>query len=167
MTLQLLTNKKQYQKYLTQTDPQYEEKQKIHIQKLEKYRYQIQDLFKTMLQEELESKESKTNNEMVESFQGYIHTCIKYIEMRKWDEKTNGGCYENDYQDSGDEFFPQENMKNMKNIENDIKLEDIEDTEDISIETGYMTEKEKAKRETLFQPRGNLSFWGKNIKKTR
>jgi hypothetical protein len=154
MTLQLLTNKRQYQKYLTQTDPHFEEKQKTHIQKLEKYRYQIQDLFQSMLQEELENRESKTNNEMVESFQGYIHTCIKYIEMRKWDEKTNGGCYENDYRDSGDEFMPEEET-------------DSNNTPTEEIEMGYRRDKERenAKRDQLFQPHGNLSFWGKNIKK--
>jgi hypothetical protein len=79
LTLELLTNKTQYKKYLAKEDPQGSQKQQDYLGKIKKYRSKILTLSK----EFLENPEKLFNNEMNEMFKIYAKTAIKYIEMRE------------------------------------------------------------------------------------
>jgi len=108
LTLQLLTNKRSYNKYLSQNDPaQYKEIQ-LHNSKKEKYASRIMNIAKVLL----ENHDLQITTEVNESFHGFLKTCFKYFEMRELEKKTNGGCYENDYvsdtEKDDDALFPVE-----------------------------------------------------------
>lgn len=93
LTLQLLTNKRSYNRYLSQNDPAQYQEIKLHHSKKEKYGQRIMNIIKDLL----ENHDLQITTEINDSFNGFLKTCFRYFEMKELEKKTKGGCYENDY----------------------------------------------------------------------
>ena len=79
ITLQFLTNKAQYTKYLSTSDPKKFEEQQTHLGKIAKY----SNLIMSMTEEYCANPNKQRTNEMDEAFHNYVRTCIKYMEMKE------------------------------------------------------------------------------------
>lgn len=79
ITLELLTNKNQYNKYLSKEDPRKFREHQEYLEKIEKFKGKISNLSKQFL----ENPEKSFNLEMDEMFSIFAKTCIKYLEMRE------------------------------------------------------------------------------------
>tara|TARA_B100001175_G_scaffold64325_1_gene52501 strand:+ start:5785 stop:6222 length:438 start_codon:yes stop_codon:yes gene_type:complete len=137
LNMEMLMNKKQYQKYLSKTDP---DKHKVHLEFLKsvkKHKYEILKLTNQFL----DNPNTDFNLSVNEMFETYAKSLIEFIEIKKLDQQTNGGCYENDYQDDENEAFDKE--------------QDDDENED---ETYF--------GQDHYLPNRSIdSFWGKNITK--
>jgi len=105
MTLQFLTNKKTYNKYLSTQDPNYSRDIKKFENKISKYENDIISILTSYL----ENVNKQITTDLDEGADHFIKSCIKYIEMKELEEKTNGGCYETNMNDEDDILFPEEN----------------------------------------------------------
>jgi len=83
LTLKLMSNKSQYNKYLSKTNP---EKYKETSDYLEKRRFYSDDIMNTV-KSVLFSNKDITNN-VNESFEHFVKECIKYYEMKCLEKKT-------------------------------------------------------------------------------
>jgi hypothetical protein len=93
ITLELLMNKSQYSKYLSVKDPaKYEELQQ-HLEKVSKYKDQIMEF----THEYCEDHNTQKSLELNEAFTNYVKSCIKYIEMKEFEEEPK---YERDIEDT-------------------------------------------------------------------
>ena len=79
ITLKFLTNKAQYTKYLSTSDPKKFEEQQTHLGKIAKY----SNLIMSMTEEYCANPNKQRTNEMDEAFNNYVRTCIKYMEMKE------------------------------------------------------------------------------------
>ena len=79
ITLQLLTNKVQYNKYLSKEDPKKFREHQEYLEKIAKFKTKISNLSKQFL----ENPEKSFNLEMDEMFSIFAKTSIKYLEMRE------------------------------------------------------------------------------------
>lgn len=79
ITLQLLTNKNQYNKYLSKEDPKKFKEHQEYLENINKYRFKILNLSKHFL----ENPESCINLEMDEMFYIFAKTTIRYFEMKE------------------------------------------------------------------------------------
>jgi hypothetical protein len=79
ITLELLTNKNQYNKYLSKEDPTKFREHQEYLEKIKKYRSKILHLSKQFL----EDPEISFTLEMNEMFSIFSKTCIKYLEMKE------------------------------------------------------------------------------------
>ena len=79
ITLQFLTSKAQYSKYLSTSDPKKFEEQQTHIGKIAKY----SNVIMSMTEEYCANPNKQRTNEMDEAFHNYVRTCIKYMEMKE------------------------------------------------------------------------------------
>lgn len=79
ITLELLTNKHQYNKYLSKEDPRKFKEHQEYLEKVKKYRFKILNLSKHFL----ENPESCINLEMDEIFSVFTKTAIRYFEMKE------------------------------------------------------------------------------------
>lgn len=79
MTLELLINKNQYNKYLSKEDPRKFGEHQEYLEKIAKFKGKILNLSKQFL----ENPEKSFNLEMDEMFIIFAKTCIKYLEMRE------------------------------------------------------------------------------------
>ena len=121
LTLELLMNKTNYNKYIEKTNPtKYKEQREFH-QKIKKYGPQIQHLTRRFL----ENPNYQINLEINDMLEGYARTFIKYLEMKDL-EKTCSGCYEKE-KDEDILFDPTE-----MNSDNDDVSEDAQDDTDDS-----------------------------------
>jgi len=158
LTLELLTNKTQYKKYLAREDPEGSQKQKDYLGKIKKYRSKILNLSK----EFLENPEKIFNNEMNEMFKIYAQTTIKYIEMREIerDNLFNKDDFEEEEEEEEEEvLFDTEKMD-----DNNISEEDDSEYENTVSKTDIL---DVFSLETTL-PRMNpdiQSFWGKSIRR--
>lgn len=157
ITLELLTNKQQYNKYLSKEDPAKYREHREYLEKIRKYKTKILNLSKQFL----ENPETSFNLEMNEMFSIFAKTSIRYIEMRE--------------------------LENENKYNNEREIEEEEDTlfgkmDDFSVEEGteeYDTE--EIILDSLTTPTNNVtlpkittneptermkSYWGKTIKKT-
>lgn len=121
ITLQLLTNKVQYNKYLSKEDPTKFREHQEYLEKVEKFKPKILNLSKKFL----ENPETSFNLEMDEMFSIFAKTSIKYLEMRELE------------------------MENLYNVEKDTeKGTESEDTmfgtidEEIRLDEGLKNSKE-------------------------
>jgi hypothetical protein len=105
MTLQLLTNKKTYNKYLSTQDPNYSRNMKKYENKVSKYENDIMSILTSYL----EDINKQITTDLDEGADHFIKSCIKYLEMKELEDKTNGGCYETDMKDDDDVLFSEEN----------------------------------------------------------
>jgi hypothetical protein len=79
ITLELLMNKGQYNKYISKKHPEKYEKVKEFQEKLYKYKYDIIDLTKDLL----ENPEKEVTNEVNDIFEAYAKKLIHYFEMKE------------------------------------------------------------------------------------
>ena len=121
ITLQLLTNKVQYNKYLSKEDPKKFREHQEYLEKIVKFKPKISNLSKQFL----ENPEKSFNLEMDEMFSIFAKTSIKYLEMRELE------------------------MENLYNTENDTENDtESEDTmfgkmnEEIRLDEGLKNSKE-------------------------
>ena len=151
LTLELLTNKTQYKKYLAREDPEGSQKQQDYLGKIKKYRSKILGLSK----EFLENPEKSFNSEMNEMFKIYAQTAIKYIEMREIERENLFN--KDDFEEEDDEvLFDSERMNdNLENSDEEYENTVVKPVVDaFSLETVI--------------PRTNpeiQTFWGKSIRK--
>ena len=83
ITLELLMNKSQYTKYLSVKDPtRYEELQQ-HLEKVAKYKDQIMEI----THEYCEDHNTQKSLELNDAFSDYVKSCIKFIEMKEFEEE--------------------------------------------------------------------------------
>ncbi len=83
ITLELLMNKSQYTKYLSVKDPaKYEELQQ-HLEKVAKYKDQIMEI----THEYCEDHTTQKSLELNDAFSDYVKSCIKFIEMKEFEEE--------------------------------------------------------------------------------
>lgn len=137
LNMEMLMNKKQYQKYLSKTDP---DKHQLHLdflKSIKKHKYEMLKLTNQFL----DNPDTDFNLSVNEMFETYAKSLIEFIEIKKLDQQTNGGCYENDYRDKENEAFDKE--------------QDDDENED---ETYF--------GQDHYLPNRSIdSFWGKNITK--
>ena len=148
LTLELLTNKTQYKKYLAKEDPEKIQKQQESLDKIQKYKLKILNLTK----EFLENPEKEFNTEMNEMFKIFSKTIIKYIEMREVER-------ENLYYEKSDEESDEEILFDSEKME-----ENTHEDKDKSVQNTVL---DVFSLETTI-PRMNTSiqsFWGKSIRK--
>ncbi len=121
ITLQLLTNKVQYNKYLSKEDPTKFREHQEYLEKIAKFKTKILNLSKQFL----ENPEKSFNLEMDEMFSIFAKTSIKYLEMRE---------------------LEMENLYNTeKDTENDTESEDTmfgKMNEEIRLDEGLKNSKE-------------------------
>lgn len=79
ITLELLMNKGQYNKYISKSHPEKYEKVKEFQEKLYKYKYDIIDLTKDLL----ENPEKEITNEVNNIFEAYAKKLIHFFEMKE------------------------------------------------------------------------------------
>ena len=97
LTMELLTNKKHYNKFLAANHPEQYEKQMELQHKKEKYGKQIME----MTDQLLFSPETQITNEIHEAFDIYMNACFRYLEMKEWEKDS----------DNEDVLFPPNGMR--------------------------------------------------------
>ena len=85
LTLELLINKNQYNKYLSQTNPEKYKQHREHLDKIAKYRDKIHSMFSQLL----ENPEKQITTKINESFDHFVRTCINHFEMKELDYQTS------------------------------------------------------------------------------
>jgi hypothetical protein len=120
LTLELLMNKTNYNKYMEKTNPEKHKEQREFHQKIKKFGPRIQHLTRKFL----ENPDFQINLEMDDMLEGYARTFIKYLEMKDL-EKTCSGCYEKE-KDEDILFDPTE-----MNSDDDVGKAAEEDADDI------------------------------------
>jgi hypothetical protein len=116
ITLGLLLNKNQYNRYLSVTNPQKLEEEQKFLKNIEKYKMGIQNL----LNDFLEDPKKQINNELNESLLDFSRTCIKYLENIDYEELPSKHCYEDEDEDE-DVLFYEKRMK-----DNDISADSLD-----------------------------------------
>lgn len=97
ITLELMCNKKIYNKVLEKTNPKKFQERKEQITKLEKYSYKIMELTEQLIG----SPDTQITNEINNAFEEYSKICIRYFEMKEYEEK----CSSNKDHDDDDTLF--------------------------------------------------------------
>jgi hypothetical protein len=110
ITLELLINKNQYNKYLSKNDPKKYEENQHHLQKVQKYKDKIMKLTDDLCK----NTKKQYNNEVHDIFDQYVKTCIRFFEMK---ELENDSEYENK-SDEDDVLFGNCEDENNENNEN-------------------------------------------------
>ena len=126
LTLELLMNKTNYNKYIEKTNPEKHKEQREFHQKIKKYGPQIQGLTRRFL----ENPDYQINLEMNTMLEEYARTFIKYLEMKDL-EKICSGSYEKE-KDEDILFDPTEmNSDNGSLSEDSSEKNDLESASDI------------------------------------
>lgn len=99
LTLELLINKKQYSKYLSQSDPTKYEEHKQYLSKIELY---LEKILK-MTTELLNEPDKQITTDINTSFNAYVKTCIQYFEMKDYENKHNNVYNEDEDDDEIEE----------------------------------------------------------------
>jgi hypothetical protein len=92
ITLELLMNKSQYNKYLSIKDPNKYEEVKQHLEKVEKYKDRIMQI----TSEYCDNQNTQNSLELDEAFSNFLKSCIRFIEMKELEEEPK---YERDIED--------------------------------------------------------------------
>jgi hypothetical protein len=85
ITLELLMNKQQYNKYLAIKDPSKYDEVQQYLNKIKKHK----DIIMEITEEYVVNSNKQNTNELDEAFQQYSKSCIRFIEMRNL-ETDNG-----------------------------------------------------------------------------
>ena len=93
ITLELLMNKSQYNKYLSIKDPNKYEEVKQHLEKVEKYKDRIMQI----TSEYCDNQNTQNSLELDEAFSNFLKSCIRFIEMKELEEEPK---YERDIEDA-------------------------------------------------------------------
>ena len=137
ITLELLINKNQYNKYLSKTDPKKYEENQHHFQKIQKYKDKIMKLTDDLCK----NTKKQYNNEVHDIFDQYVRTCIRYFEMKELENDSEHG---NQSDNDDDVLFGKCDNENEEENENSGENE-----------TPSQQIPDKIK-----------SFWGKSVKKS-
>jgi hypothetical protein len=92
LTLELLINKTQYNKYIKQTNPNRFAEEQTYLGKIDKYKHKIEKMFSTLLN----NPDVQITNDIHSDFTTFIKTCIHYFEMK---EIKNEQIYQKDDSD--------------------------------------------------------------------
>ena len=136
LSMEMLMNKSQYDKYLSKTNPAESNARKKFHKSIKRHKPEILKLTKQFL----DDPTTDFNLSVNAILENYAKTVIQYIEMKSIDNKTNGGCYENDYD------------------EGESKSDESEEDNDSG-------EEDTANSDTYIPNRRVESFWGKQINK--
>jgi hypothetical protein len=98
LTLELLINKNQYNKYLSQTNPEKYKQHREHLDKIAKYRGKIHSMFSQLL----ENPDKQITTNVNEDFDHFVRTCINHFEMKEFDYQTS---HEKEVEDDDDVMF--------------------------------------------------------------
>jgi len=98
LTLELLINKNQYNKYLSQTNPEKYKQHREHLDKISKYRGKIHSMFSQLM----ENPEKQITTKINESFDHFARTCMNHFEMKELDYQTS---QEEEVEDDDDVLF--------------------------------------------------------------
>jgi len=107
LTLELLINRNQYNKYLSQTNPEKYKQQQEHLDKIAKYRGNIHSMFSQLL----ENPDKQITTKVNESFDNFLRTCINHFEMKELDYKTS---HEKEVEEDDDVLFGNCESENEK-----------------------------------------------------
>lgn len=81
LTLELMSNKSCYKKFLSKNEPTKYNELQIHLSKIKKYYSNIIDITENKL------NGHTYTNELDDIFDNYVRTCIKYIEMKEYENQ--------------------------------------------------------------------------------
>jgi len=151
ITLELLTNKNQYNKYLSKEDPKKYKEHQDYLEKIRKYKSKIL----RMTKDYIEDPEFSTNVEINEMFSIYFKTFIRYFEMKE--VEINNFYNDGEKQDNEEDVLFGKIDNNDKENDQDTREEDEDEQE--KMDNFNLNEC------IVFNKTMN-SFWGKNIKKT-
>jgi len=110
MTMQLLMNKRKYNKYISQTDPEKYEKQQQEFAKIQKYATRILSLTEDLLND----PNMSVHNNVNECFIQYVKTCIYHFETKDLELAGCKDSYENDNEDDESMFDKCEEQETTK-----------------------------------------------------
>lgn len=82
-TLEIMCNKKKYNKLLSKTNPALFEERREHFAKVQTYSSRILSLTEQMLG----SPDTLVSNDIQEVFDPFVHACIRYLERKDYEEK--------------------------------------------------------------------------------
>jgi len=104
LSLELLTNKSQYKKYLAKEDPKKFQEHQDFLNKIKKYSLKILSITKQFL----ENPDKSFNTEMNEILKQYAKTTIRYIELKGIERENlyHKDDFESDEEDDMDLFDP-------------------------------------------------------------
>jgi len=83
VTLELLMNKPQYNRYLESTNPEVFKKKRSLNNELQKYQHIIIDIVKDEISNYNNKDEGKRSNQITRSFDNFIKSCIDYIKSKE------------------------------------------------------------------------------------
>lgn len=156
LTLQLLSSKKKYNKYLENTQPNKSNEIQEFYGKIRKFKYKIIQT----LEKYLENPEFQTTTDVDESIEVCFRTLIRHFEILNKEQKS----YLNDYDetDSTDE----EEIANEHGEDEDEDDEDDKDDKDDKDEDQSKTKASAGVVESTNKKPLARSFWGNQITKT-
>jgi hypothetical protein len=79
LTLEFLTNKTQYNKYLSKSDPKKYEEHMDHYRKINKYKDQIMQI----TNDYCNNPNTQITTHLDDMFNDYVRSCIQYFEMKE------------------------------------------------------------------------------------
>lgn len=85
LTLELLTNKSQYKKYLSKADPEKYKSNQEHLEKVSKYRGKIMDVFSQLL----DDPDKQITTSLNEDFDHFVKSCISHFEIKEFEQYAN------------------------------------------------------------------------------
>ena len=85
ITLELMCNKKKYNKIIEKTNPKKFEENREQTIKLNKYSDKIMNITNQLL----DSPDTQITNEINNAFEEYSRICIRYFEMKEYENKYN------------------------------------------------------------------------------
>jgi hypothetical protein len=92
ITLELLMNKQQYNKYLAIKDPSKYDEVQQYLNKIKKYK----DIIMEITEEYVVNNNKQNTNELDEAFQQYSKSCIRFIEMKNLETDNGSGSGRDD-----------------------------------------------------------------------
>jgi hypothetical protein len=104
LTLELLTNRSHYKKYLSKEQPEKYEKKQSHLSKIHKYASKIKSLMLDLLLD----PEMPVTNDVNGSFNQFLNVCVRHFEMREIEDRGAGYKAEIDdaeFEDDEDTLF--------------------------------------------------------------
>lgn len=84
ITLELLINKSQYNKYIQKTDPYKYNETQLYLDQMRKHKNNIEHMFLSLL----ENPEMQITTDINNDFTHFVKTCIQYVEL-----KSSGNLY--------------------------------------------------------------------------
>jgi len=99
LTLELLTNKSQYKKYLSKADPEKYKSNQEHLEKISKYRGKIMDVFSQLL----EDPDKQITTSLNDDFDHFVKSCINHFEMKELEN--HGNHFEKEQEEDDDIMF--------------------------------------------------------------